>query len=233
MSRACVPQPLNGRGFVPTKGGDGGVLPRKRTGWSNNDRAVLAGASLRGTPAWPVFDASLIETADDDDHAHGVHRPEADAAGRVFTSGLEMLVPASQLPFDAEFRRVGRRRRYPAALMVGRPGCRVSIDSMFDRAAMVASHLQGSGIELGWRTRATGTELREMVARSLGLSSRMRDPVRNLLEPRVGHETESEEGKREQAADREASAWLSRRGYRADGRARQDGEETEGVRHAC
>ena len=127
--------------FVPTRGGDGGALPRTASGWSKNDRDVIAGESIRGCGrnAWAAFVATLIETADPDDRAHAVHVNQADEAGRTITSGREVLLPAAELPVLPDGSLPGRPRRYPPSQMVGVGGARVGGDSMFDVAAATAS----------------------------------------------------------------------------------------------
>lgn len=150
--------------FRPTRGGDGGVLPRKSEGWEKNKARVLCGLSLRGTKAWAAYTASLVETDDPDDWAHGAHDFVYDAAGRIVLSLGERLLPARELR-EAYGEKIGGPRRYPAHQMVGRPGSRVAVDSQFDHAARVARDLAAAGVDLGWGAPPTGDRLRDELNR--------------------------------------------------------------------
>ncbi len=191
------------RAFVPTKGGDGGLPPQSiGSNWSRNGEDVLCGKSMRGTPSWGEYEASLVETADPTDRAHTVHRRETDSRGRLITSGGETLVPPSELQAVCGHR-PGRQRRYPPSQMVGPEGHRVSVDSMFDRAAAAAWRLEGQGIPLGWG-RAARRSNTVPIRIELFASMLDRDEAREIAQPR----TFVRLSKREAESERETQAWL-------------------------
>ena len=195
----------------PRKGGDGGTLPQTRSGWRFNAREVLAGESLRGTAAWPAFEASLIATDDPCDRAHAIHRPEVDGAGRTITSGAERLLSAFELPVGNRGDLPGKPRRYPPSQLVRIGDRTVSIDSMFDGPAAAAGRLQAQGIPLGWPV--IGASKRNappgrvpMCVRDLERLGMDRDSLRRIAQPQTWVRLPPTEAAEEQRA----TEWLRR-----------------------
>jgi hypothetical protein len=207
------------RSFVPTKGGDGGpVAPDTYAGWSRNAETVLAGASLRGTPAWAAFEAGLIEAIDPADRAHAMHGPSLDHEGRVLLSEGERLLPAHELERRPDGSLPGSPRRYPShqmvALFVDREtGRRVglSIDSAADSLVARATMLEREGVSVGIGVLRSSTHERaprvDEIVERLG-----REAARRLVGQRTRCELTPEEIVLEQrAAAMLAEAGASRR----------------------
>lgn len=196
-----------GASTIVRKAGDGGNLPPPRAlAWAGNDRDILAGRSLRGTDAWPDFCKTLIETSDPSDRAHQVHATDTDASGREIIAGYDRLIPATELE-EVDGARPGRQRRYPPCHMVGAPGAMISLDSMYDQAAIAAHRLEREGIPLGW-----GRALRSLGQDRLGVGDLIGLVGRDAAVAITAPNTFVRMSTRERDADRQTTEWLRDRG---------------------
>ena len=146
----------NRKGFVPVKGGDGGVAVKARRGpnWNANALLVLTGASIRCAADRAAFELLLVETTDPCDRAHNIKKLISPRMNpRLESSFVLCGLGEIDLPGAAP---VSRARRYHPSQVVGRPGKRVGFDSMFDGAAESARRLEDAGIEMGWHTTRVG-----------------------------------------------------------------------------
>lgn len=227
--RAMAPK---ASGAAPTKGGDGGrAAPVKRgPHFHDNRRAVLAGADVRDTPLEPDatarFFASLVETQDPHDRAHGVRRLEPGASPMVDDSYTLLCLRELRAahPGAGVGGLSGRPRAYPpssvVSVVVRAPGGDVArvvgIDSAFDGWSAAADRLAREGVCLdgGWNRRgdAPGTvryALAEARAR-LRPGQRLRDLIDRPTT--MAPSADPEEREAERAAEAAAFALTGIRG---------------------
>ena len=181
-----------GEGFVPTKGGDGGVAPKKAkkvprsAHWDDNGKVVLTGSSIKNKADRAAFMDSCIPTTDLRDRAHRRRRlvfegmPKELDDSWVLMSWGEICIPGIELP--------GQPRRYHPSQCVGTGDRIVGIDSMFDGAAETAMRLENAGIEMGWHTTKPGQYSRSEMERASVFAGMSRDYVRNSLEGQTSQE---------------------------------------------